>query len=232
MKICGLQKTTLLDFPGQVAATVFLGGCNFRCPFCHNAPLLAAEAESLMPEGELLAFLEKRARVLTGVCISGGEPTLWPERLEALIREIRSLGYRVKLDTNGYRPDVLERLCRESLVDYVAMDIKSGRKNYPSVCGVPDVSLSRIEESASFLMTGGVPYEFRTTAVRELHSAEDFTDIAQWIGGCERYFIQGFVDSGHVLKEGFSAFSRAELEEFLTIARQTIPAAQIRGVDS
>ena len=231
MNICGLQKTTLLDYPGQVAATVFLSRCNFRCPFCHNAPLLSADAEMLMTPEELISFLEKRSGVLTGVCISGGEPTLWPREVESLIRSIRALGYLIKLDTNGYRPDMLKHLCREGLIDYVAMDIKSGRKNYPTVCGVPNVDIGRIEESAEWLMRGHVTYEFRTTTVRGLHTAEDFADIAGWIGGCEKYYIQGFVDSGNIPQKGFSAFSRTELEEFLKIVKTAIPAAEIRGVD-
>ncbi len=247
MKICGLQKTTLLDFPGKVAATVFLGGCNFRCPFCHNSDLLGGGAPELMTAEELLTFLKRRRGILEGVCITGGEPTLWPEETADLMRRIRELGFQVKLDTNGYRPQVLKELCGQGIVDYVAMDIKAGRWHYAQVCGAdggrpesgfgsPGESangfrLSAIEESAAWLMEGRVPYEFRTTTVKGLHTADDFTDIAAWIGGCERYFIQGFVDSGHVLKSGFSAYKRAELDEFLNIVRRTIPNAEIRGVD-
>lgn len=232
MKICGLQKTTLLDFPGKVAATVFLGGCNFRCPFCHNSDLLTErEAEELMTAEELLAFLKKRSMVLEGVCITGGEPTLHPEELEDLMRQIKRLGYAVKLDTNGYRPQVLKNLCEKKLADYVAMDIKSGRAQYGRTCGIPDLSLEPIKESADFLMRGQTPYEFRTTVVKGIHTASDFTDIAQWLKGCNQYFLQGFVDSGKVLKSGFSSYSRAELLEFAAILRPCIPRTEIRGVD-
>ena len=251
MKICGLQKTTLLDYPGKVAATVFLGGCNFRCPVCHNSDLLGGSAPELMTAEELLTFLRRRQGILEGVCITGGEPTLWPDDAAELMLRIKEMGYQIKLDTNGYRPQVLKELCGLGVVDYVAMDIKAGRRHYAEVCGAgrPDRAaagaahsadgssgqlgfrLDSIEESAAWLMEGHVPYEFRTTTVKGLHTAEDFTDIAAWIGGCERYFIQGFVDSGHVLKSGFSAYKRAELDEFLDIVKKTIPGAEIRGVD-
>lgn len=232
MKICGLQKTTLLDFPGKVAATVFLGGCNFRCPFCHNSGLLTDQAEEQMSRTELLKFLDKRAGVLDGVCVSGGEPTLYPEELENLLRAVRALGYAVKLDTNGYRPRVLKDLCGKGLLDYVAMDIKAGRGRYREASGTPGLSMEPILESADYLMGGPVPYEFRTTVVKGIHTAEDFIDIARWLGGCEAYFLQGFVDSEGVPTRGLAPYSRAELEEFLAIVRTTVPQAEIRGVDS
>ena len=247
MKICGLQKTTLLDYPGKVAATVFLGGCNLRCPFCHNKDLLGGDAPELMSAEELLTFLKRRQGVLEGVCVTGGEPTLWPEEAADLMLRIKELGYLVKLDTNGCRPQVLMDLCAQGLTDYVAMDIKAGRWHYAAVCGAVSGSagipaggsgagaggfrLASVEESAAWLMEGHVPYEFRTTTVKGLHTADDFTDIAAWIGGCERYFIQGFVDSGNVLKSGFSSYKRAELDVFLDIVKKTIPNAEIRGVD-
>ncbi len=159
MKICGLQKTTLLDFPGKVAATLFTGGCNFRCPFCHNSGLLSGDAEELYTPGEILRFLEKRKNILEGVCITGGEPTLQPD-LEDFIRDIRSLGLAVKLDTNGYRPDILKALCRKGLLDYVAMDIKGGRNRYGAAAGIRDLSMDRIDESVRFLLEETVPYEF------------------------------------------------------------------------
>lgn len=228
MKICGLQKTTLLDFPGHVAATVFLNGCDFRCPFCHNSDLLTGSAKELMSVEELLEFLKKRSSVLEGVCITGGEPTLSGEELGKLMEAVKKLGYLIKLDTNGYRPGFLKKLCEDGLVDYVAMDIKAGRFHYGEVCGVTGLHMSRIEDSVSFLMEGTVPYEFRTTVVKGLHEEKDFEDIGQWIGGCSRYFLQGFVDSGRVLRGGFSAFSREELDGFLSVVQKTVPAAGIR----
>lgn len=231
MKICGLQKTTLLDFPGHVAATVFLGGCNFRCPFCHNTDLLGGDAPELMSVDKLLSFLQRRRGILEGVCITGGEPSLFGEDLIFLARSIKELGYRVKLDTNGSNPQLLSRLHEENLIDYIAMDIKSGRFQYSDACGAPGLHMAPLEESIRWLMEGHVPYEFRTTVVKGLHTVDDFRDIAEWISGCSGYFLQGFVDSGNVLKPGFSAFSRKELEEFLAIVKPAIPSAQIRGVD-
>lgn len=231
MKLCGLQKTTLLDFPGHVAATIFLGGCNFRCPFCHNGELLGCDAPALYTMEELLSFLRKRASVLEGVCITGGEPALFPDELEACIREIRSLGYLIKLDTNGSRPDVLTHLCDAGLLDYVAMDIKTCREHYPVVAGVPGLDTAGIEESAAFLMRGTVPYEFRTTVVRELHSADDFVRIGQWLAGCSSYFLQNYVDSPRVLQPGFSCYDAPELLHFAGILKDFIHGVELRGID-
>lgn len=230
MNICGLQKTTLLDYPGHVASTIFLGGCSFRCPFCHNSDLLDGSAEHPFSEADVLAFLKKRSNILEGVCITGGEPTLQPD-LDDFIRKIRALGLAVKLDTNGCQPKVLKRLCEQGLIDCAAMDIKAGRANYSRACGVPEIDLAAIEESVSFLLSGTVPYEFRTTVVRELHSEEDFIDIAQWISGCSSYFLQSYRDSEQVLVPGFSACSKEELLHYLDIVRPCVKTARLRGVD-
>lgn len=230
MKICGLQKTTLLDYPGHVAATIFLGGCNFRCPFCHNSGLLGHDAEEIMTTSELLAFLKRRSSVLEGVCITGGEPTL-SSGLEDLIRAIRELGYRIKLDTNGYRPEVLKDLAGKDLLDYVAMDIKAGRPNYPRVVGVPGVQMDKIEESAFFLMNGTIPYEFRTTVVKELHDTSDFHDIAQWLKGCSHYYLQSYTDSGEVLCPGFTSCTKEELLAFADLLKPYMEDVSLRGVD-
>lgn len=230
MKLCGLQKTTLLDFPGHVAATIFLGGCNFRCPFCHNSELIGSEAKSEFSEEEILSFLRKRKGILEGVCITGGEPTL-SEDLEAFIRKIRELGYLIKLDTNGYRPEVLKRLVLNGLLDYVAMDIKAGRENYSRAAGVWNIKIKNIEESAAFLLGGILPFEFRTTAVKGIHSLEDFMDIGDWLAGCPHYYLQNYVDSDQVLCPGFQSFSREELDSFINILKPLIPNAMLRGVD-
>lgn len=231
MKICGLQKTTLLDFPGKVAATLFTGGCNFRCPFCHNSGLLSVDAEELYTPGEILRFLEKRKNILEGVCITGGEPTLQPD-LEDFIRDIRSLGLAVKLDTNGYRPDILKALCRKGLLDYVAMDIKGGRNRYGAAAGIRDLSMDRIDESVRFLLEETVPYEFRTTVVRGIHGAEDFRQIGPWIRGCRRYFLQAFTDSGDILvPQTYAAFSGREMMEFAELVRPFVDNVSLRGID-
>jgi len=231
MLINGLQKLTLLDYPGHTACTVFTGGCNFRCPFCHNASLVARPAEQpVIPEEEILAFLKKRQGLLDGVCITGGEPTLNRD-LPDFIKRIKDLGYLVKLDTNGYAPETLRSLIDAGLIDYAAMDIKSSRERYAAVAGVPGLDVARVEESVRMLMEGRIPYEFRTTVVEELHSVEDFGDIGQWLRGTERYFIQVFRDSGDILGGEFSAPDREKLAAMLDSVRKYIPSAQLRGVD-
>ncbi|MEY8339454.1 anaerobic ribonucleoside-triphosphate reductase activating protein [Lachnospiraceae bacterium 62-35] len=230
MKICGFQKTTLLDFPGHIAATVFLGSCNFRCPFCHNSGLLKSDAEALFTNREILSVLEKRASILEGVCITGGEPT-FSEGLEEFIRAIRSLGLAVKLDTNGYRPDVLKHLCSQQLLDYIAMDIKAGPENYPIVSGIKDLDINRIHESISFLKQGTVPYEFRTTVVKGLLSEKDFSAIGPWIQGAQWYFLQNYVESDQVLHPGFESYSVDELLFFASLVRPYVEQIELRGVD-
>lgn len=232
IKICGLQKTTLLDYPGCVAATVFLGGCNFRCPFCHNAELLGSDAPAQFTEAEVLTFLKKRSGILEGICITGGEPTLQPECLEDFIRKVRDLGLSIKLDTNGGRPDVVRRLADEGLLDYIAMDIKAGLENYSTVCGTPGLDLAPVLETAKWLKGGTVPYEFRTTAVKGLHTSADFAQIGPWIAGCPHYFIQNYVESELVLQpDGFDSFTKEELLAFADIVKPYVGSVELRGVD-
>ena len=231
MKICGLNKTTLLDYPGKVAATIFLGGCNFRCPFCQNSSLvLHADREPELSQDEIFSFLEKRRGILEGVCITGGEPSL-NDNLEEFIRKIRSLGYAVKLDTNGSRPYILKDLVRKNLLDKIAMDIKACPENYGYVSGLLYPDLDSIRESVDFLMEGHVDYEFRTTVVRELHTEKDFRKIGQWIKGAKAYYLQAYKDSKEVLQPGFSSYSLKELENFRNILLETIHLVEIRGID-
>ena len=231
MIIKGLQKLTLLDFPGRIACTVFTYGCNFRCPFCHNASLVISDryADGEYTEEEIFDFLEKRRGRLQGVCVSGGEPTLMPD-LSDFIRRIKSMGYAVKLDTNGYRPEVLKALIDEGLIDYVAMDIKSSREGYGKAIGLVDADVSRVERSLNILKEGSVPYELRTTVVKELHSAKELEDIGRWLAGEQRYFLQSFIDSGDVIGEGYSAYSPEQMRELLAIVRQWVPSAELRGI--
>ena len=228
MNIKGLQKLTLLDFPGKVACTVFLGGCNMRCPFCHNAPLVLGYGGEDISEEEFFSFLEKRRGRLEGVCISGGEPTLSPA-LPEFIRRIRSLGYAVKLDTNGLSPDMLEGLLREGLVDYIAMDIKSSRESYPRASGVENINISKIEKSAALLMKSDTPYEFRTTVVRELHDEGDMVRIGEWLSGAKNYFLQSFLDSGELISDGLHGYDKKTMEDLLKLLKVKIPSAKIRG---
>ena len=231
MNIQGLQKLTLLDYPGKVACTIFFAGCNFRCPFCHNASLVThIDPEENIPREEVLAFLRKRAGILDGVCITGGEPLLAPD-LEAFIREIKALGYEVKLDTNGSNAEKLKHLVKAGIIDYVAMDIKNSPEKYGMTIGIEGYEMSNVMQSAAFLMEGHVPYEFRTTVVREFHKREDFEAIGQWLEGADRYYLQSFVDSGDLIQPGLRGYTKEIMEQALEIVRQYIPAADLRGVE-
>ena len=228
IKIKGLQKLTLLDFPERIACTVFLGGCNFRCPFCHNASLVLPERQSEdITEGEFFEFLASRVGRLSGVCVSGGEPTLYKE-LPLFLLKIKQMGFAVKLDTNGYNPEMLEALINDGLVDYVAMDIKNSREKYPLTAGLSTLDISKIEKSASLLMKGSVPFEFRTTVCRELHTEEDIKKLGEWLGGDEKFYLQSFKDSGDILSGGFSAYSDEEMKGLLLILKERISGASLR----
>ena len=231
MILKGLQKTTLLDFPEKLACTVFTGGCNFRCPFCHNASLVLRPADvDEISEKSFFSYLEKRKDILDGVCITGGEPLLNPD-IEDFILRIRELGLLVKLDTNGAFPDRLEALLDKGLLDYVAMDIKNSPEKYDITVGLDGkFDISVINRSISLLMNKAPDYEFRTTVVRELHSAEDIESIAKWLRGARRYYLQKYVDSGDILAEGYSAYSDSEMLELHSISCKHIPHAILRGV--
>ena len=233
MLILGLQKLSLLDYPGKIACTVFLGGCNFRCPFCHNASLAMPDGagEAILLE-DFLAFLDSRRGRLQGVCISGGEPTLHHD-LPELIAEIKSRGYAVKLDTNGTNPEMLLSLINDGLLDYVAMDIKNSPEKYAKTISNSEFRISNFSEqitrSVDILMQGSVDFEFRTTLTRELHSSEDMEAIGRWIGGEEKYFLQTYRDEGDLIEGGFTAYSREETEAILEIVRKYLPNAELRG---
>ena len=227
MNIQGFQKLTLLDYPGRTACTVFTGGCNLRCPFCHNADLVRTPIAGPNLTDEVLTYLMRRQGILDGVCITGGEPLLQPDLVD-FIRQIKELGYAVKLDTNGALPDRLAALLDTDLVDYVAMDVKSSPAGYAAAAGV-DTDWTVFDRSIRILQESGVPHEFRTTAVGGLHTPEDFAAIGRWLSGASAYYIQRFVDSGRLLGEGFSPFSIEEMERLLTVAREHIPTAQLRG---
>ena len=231
MNICGYQKTTLLDYPEHVAATIFTGGCNFRCPFCHNADLLIKpDSASLISEEEILGFLKKRKNVLSGICITGGEPTLQPD-LKDFIIKVRALGYKIKLDTNGYRPEVIASLLKDNLLDYIAMDIKSGFSNYAKVCGIKNLDINKIKESISIIENSGIDYEFRTTVVKELHSEQDFFEINNMLSSDSPYFIQSFKDSGNILTPGLTSCDTETLNQYLSIVKSKLPNSQLRGVE-
>lgn len=231
MLISGLQKLTLLDYPGRVACTVFTGGCNFRCPFCHNAPLVLPEQLAQdTDEEQVLAFLKKRVGVLDGVAITGGEPLLHKD-IGAFLAKVKALGYQVKLDTNGSFPERLMELVKAGLVDRVAMDIKNAPAFYGETAGVAGLDLAPIERSKDFLLSGVVDYEFRTTVVKGLHDGERLKEAAQWISGAKEYYLQQFKDSGQVLNiTGLGAFDEKEMHALAEAVRPWVPAVQVRGV--
>ena len=225
--IADMQKVTLLDYPEKVACTVFLTGCNLRCPYCHNPGLvLSQQTKNEFSETELLDFLASRQGKLDGVCITGGEPTLH-SCLPNLIRNIRKLGFAVKLDSNGTAPEMLRLLLQEKLLDYVAMDIKNSPTRYVETCGV-DV-IGKVMESTALLLNGKTNYEFRTTVCHPFHTPKEMKEIGCWLRGAEKYYIQPFVDSGNLLGDGVSALTEAELNALLEAVLPYIPATKIRG---
>lgn len=237
MLILGLQKVTLLDYPGKIACTVFLGGCNFRCPFCHNGSLVLADRMGdAIPTDRLLDFLEGRRGRLGGVCISGGEPTLHAD-LPDLLCKIKEMGFEIKLDTNGTNPEMLLRLINDGLVDYVAMDIKNSPAGYSVTAGVKGAVLEgdkgewldRVRQSVEILMEGRVDFEFRTTLMKELHTVEDIREIGRWLAGDEKLFLQTYREEGDLIKGGFTPFDKEETEGLLSEISKYIPNAAIRG---
>lgn len=231
MKLYGLQKMTLLDFPGHVACTVFTGGCNLRCPFCHNAPLVTQiDPSATMDDTEFFEFLKKRNGLLDGVCITGGEPLLQND-IEEFIFNIKQLGFKVKLDTNGCFPQKLQALVQSSLLDMVAIDIKNCKEKYSQTVGIEDFDISPIEQTVKFLLgQNKVEYEFRTTVCSPLHTVDDIEKIARWIKGTKHYFLQNFVDSGNLIGADISALDKATLNQMLAVAKEIIPSTQLRGV--
>lgn len=231
--IAGLQKMTLLDFPGKVACTVFLAGCNYRCPFCHNSELFMGKVEEFMTDEEFFSFLEKRQGLLEGVCVSGGEPTLYPG-IVGFMEKIKSFGYGVKLDTNGSRPDILKQLVEKKLVDYVAVDVKNGPAYYQTTVGC-DPKLEAVEESFRYLIEGNVAYEMRTTLVAQLHSEASIQDMGKWLSSLvpgkkpEKLFLQTFVDRDTVAFDGLCAPTENEVRLYRDILTSYIKTVTIRN---
>ena len=235
MIISGLQKMTLLDFPGKVACTIFLQGCNFRCPFCHNSDLLGASTDPFMTTEEFLDFLKKRSGLLDAVCVSGGEPTLQKD-LPELLAGIKALGYSVKLDTNGGRPEVLKALVNDGLVDYVAMDVKNSYRRYGATIGLSRPDMAAIEESLRFLIEGNVAYELRTTVVAEFHDEKSITEMGQWLSSLvpgkkpEKLFLQCFVARDSVLQSGLTPPEETQLRQYASILAPYVGSAAVRGL--
>ncbi len=230
MQFSGFQKLTLLDYPEKTACTLFTAGCNFRCPFCHNAALVThIDNSNYFTEEYVLDYLKKRKGILDGVCITGGEPLMHKD-LPEFIKKVKELGYLVKLDTNGSYPERLERLIDSGLIDYVAMDIKNSKEKYPLTAECSNDDLHNVEKSVEILKQGKIDYEFRTTVVKEYHEVDDIKKIAEWIKGAPKYFLQNFIDSGDIIKNNLSAHSRETLDLMRSAAQDIIPKIEIRGI--
>ena len=229
MRLHGFQKMTMLDFPGKVACTAFTAGCNFRCPFCHNASLVTHIDTPPIDEAEVFAYLEKRKGILEGLCLTGGEPLLY-EGVEDFLRKVRSLGLAVKLDTNGSFPDRLRTLVEEGLVDYVAMDIKNSRARYAETVAVAGFDLAPIEQSVAYLLSDAVDYEFRTTVAEGLHTPQDIGEIGEWLRGAKRYYLQNFVDSGDLISPEIRGVTPKTMTEYLEIVSPYVQNAALRGL--
>ncbi len=236
MIIGGIQKLSLLDYPDKTCCTIFTIGCNYRCPYCHNASLIQGSSpeeiislEKIIAPEAIMAFLKKRRGLLDGVCVTGGEPLL-QKGLEGFLYEIKNLGFSVKLDTNGSYPERLRELIASALVDYVAMDLKNAPDKYGQTIGISSFDIAPIKESVAVLLAASVPYEFRTTVVREFHTAEDMLAMARWIKGAKHYYLQSYVDSDDVLTKGLSGYSKEEMHSLLELVRLIIPEAELRGI--
>ena len=231
MRISGLQKLTLLDFPNLVACTIFLPGCQFKCPFCQNSSLVT-ELINIpeIDENEVLSYLKSRQGILDGICVTGGEPTLQSD-LKEFIQKIKNLGFKVKLDTNGYNPKILKELIDLSLLDYVAMDIKNSIDKYPITCGVKSLKIENILSSIDILKENKILYEFRTTVIKEFHEEDDFKKIAQLVRGVKTYYLQEYKDSETCIQRGFHAYSLNKMKEFVRLLKKEGINTEIRGID-
>ena len=228
MEFCGWEKLSLVDFDDNLTTTLFMAGCPFRCPFCHNGDLvLRPDSVTPIPFEEILDYLKKRQGVLDAVCISGGEPTLMKD-LKQKCKAIKELGYLIKLDTNGVNPDIVKDLIAEKLIDYVAMDIKNSKQKYAATVGV-NLDIRRIEEMVSYLQESGFPHEFRTTLIDEFHTEEDMKGIAAWLGKTERFYLQQFIDNEHCIVRGLHAVNKNRAEAFQKILQEQGINAVLRG---
>ena len=231
MDFSGFEKLSLLDYDKHIASSLFVAGCDFRCPWCHNSSLVVDPASApSIPWEDILSFVRKRRGVIEGVCITGGEPTLMPDLMEK-IAELKSLGYLVKLDTNGSRPSVLRRALESGLIDYVAMDIKNAPSRYARTAGLPALDIRPIEESVSLLLSGGVDFEFRTTIVEEFHDEEAMKEIRDWIKGAPRYFLQRYIDGPNCIHSGFHMVEKEKASAWLALLSGYVGAALLRGYD-
>ncbi len=231
MEILGLEKMSIVDYDGKVAATVFTGSCNFRCPFCHNSSLvLDYQKIQAIPEQELFDFFIKRKNLLDGVCITGGEPTLQKD-LPDFCEKLKNLGYAVKLDTNGTNPEMVKTLNQAGLVDYFAMDIKNDRENYAKIIGLDKYDTSKVVKTVEYFLSGKADYEFRTTLINQFHLKENIVKIGEWLKGANKYFMQKFKSGDNCISSGLSEVSTDDAKEFLSIVSPFVKSAKLRGYD-
>jgi len=230
MVISGFQKLTLVDYPEHIACLIFTQGCNFRCPFCHNRDLVnSMDSKNQISEKEILDYLEKRRGLIDGVCISGGEPLLQKD-IAIFMKLVKEKGYKIKLDTNGSKPQILKKLIEDKLIDYVAMDIKNSFSNYGQTSGVINIDLEKVKESIAILKNSNIDYEFRTTVVKELHSFEDLKFICEYLGNNVKYYLQNYRDCETVLVSGYHGFEKEELLEFKNKLNKDYPNVMVRGI--
>lgn len=229
MIVCGFEKFSMVDFDGRIACTVFTGGCNFRCPFCHNGALVVGNVKAQEIDMQnVFDYLKKRKGLVDAVCVTGGEPTMHKD-LPDFLREVRNLGYATKLDTNGTNPQMLADVIEEGLVDYVAMDIKNSIAKYPQTIGIDGANLDDILKSVEILKNSGIDYEFRTTVIDEFHTAEDMREIGEWICGSKRYYLQKYKDNEGCISHGYSEVSRQKADEFVKIFEGKVGIVGLRG---
>ena len=230
LKFCGMEALSLVDLDGMLVCTLFTNGCNFRCPFCQNSNLVFNKDIAYLDFNEVLEFLKKRKPMLDAVCITGGEPTIYND-LPEKIKEIKALGYFVKLDTNGTNPEMVKSLYNNGLIDYVAMDIKNSLTKYSLTCGNNFANLAKIQETINFLKTSGIGYEFRTTIVNEYHEVSDFTEIASWLGVVDKYYLQKFKDSDTCIKQGLHEVDKTKAIQMKNELKKVMPFVELRGYE-
>lgn len=223
----GLDKLSLLDYTDRMSCVLFAKPCNFRCPFCHNG-LTVLESEETIPWVEVMDYLKLRKGMLDAVVVSGGEPTLLPGLIDKL-RDIKSLGYEIKLDTNGTNPELVKEYIDFGLIDYVAMDIKNSEEKYPLASGIKTVPMDKIKQSINLLITSGIPYEFRTTLVDEFHKIEDMDGIGQLIKGAKIIYLQKFVDRDSCIQQGFHEVNEETANRFKEILLKYVDKVELRG---
>lgn len=230
MNIKGFTKTTLLDYPGYIASTIFTGGCNFNCPYCHNGDLVL-DYNNLdnLTETYILDSIKKRCKMINNICISGGEPTIQPDLIDFL-QKLKQFPLKIKLDTNGSNPKIIETAFNNNLIDYIAMDIKNSKEKYDITCD-KSINLDNIESSINYIRSCGIDYEFRTTVIKEFHTINDMISIGKWLEGSKRYFIQQFIESDKQIKKGFHAHNFETLKEFQDCITPYFESVSIRGID-